>query len=184
MEIGADIESIIKPETHIEIQMLSQQEFRKGCFYGEPRRGHPEGKVIFHIKEVLANVDKYATHKNREALRIIAITHDTFKHQVDRRRQKDAANNHGYFAWLFARRFIPSAQEILEVIKRHDEAFGAWRQGGVYGNWEKAGRRASSLIKTLKQFDALELYLAFYQCDNETGDKNRDNFEWFKQQAV
>ena len=35
------------------------------------------------------------------------------------------------------------------------------------------------LIKTLVMGDCLDLYLKFYRCDNATGDKLQDNYDWF-----
>jgi len=47
------------------------------------------------------------------------------------------------------------------------------------GDWYKAKRRAEKLISELNALDCLDLYLKFYRCDNATGDKSQDNYEWF-----
>lgn len=173
------IKQIIKPETELENTIIRDPEFITGAMYGKPRRGHPEGEVIHHIGHVLANVDKYSTQENREKLRLIAIIHDTFKHKVNRNLPRSGENHHATIARRFAEKYITD-NEILEIIELHDEAYNSWCKGDrdVNGDWYKAERRAMNLVRRLG--GSLGLYLTFYQCDNETGDKEQDNFIWFK----
>ena len=90
------INEIIKPENGRETAICDDAEFQKGAMYGKPRYGHPEGAVIYHIKEVLENIDKfYNDDEDRENLRLIAISHDTFKHKVDQTKPKAGENHHG-----------------------------------------------------------------------------------------
>jgi len=68
------VKQILKPENGIEEAIVAHPDFVEGCNYGKPRSGHPEGKVIYHIKEVLINIDEwYFEDKDREALRLIAL---------------------------------------------------------------------------------------------------------------
>ena len=53
------IKQIIKPENGIEEAIIANPDFVTGVEYGKPRSGHPEGKVLYHIKEVLENIDKW-----------------------------------------------------------------------------------------------------------------------------
>ena len=81
------IEGLLKPETDPEHKLIHDPEFREGLFWGQPRYGHPEGKVIFHIAEVLKNIDKLDIDKcTRRQLREVAFLHDTFKHIEDMNR--------------------------------------------------------------------------------------------------
>jgi hypothetical protein len=81
-------------------------------------------------------------------------------------------------ARLFAQDFI-SEPLILLVIETHDDAYYIWRKAFQNGNWKAAHQSAKELVKTLGK--GLELYLAFYRCDNATGDKTPDDFVWFNQ---
>lgn len=156
------------PETDLEERIMSDPEFVCGLSYGNPRPGHPEGTVLAHIPEVLKNVDKYSTGLDRERLRLIALIHDTFKYKVDRSKPKTGPNHHGFIARKFAERYI-QIEPVLEIIETHDEAFLAFR---------KLNRdRALRLIDRLGR--NLYLYLLFFRCDNETGDKTPDSVEWF-----
>ena len=166
---------ILKPETELEKQILTDPEFETGLSYGKPRRGHPEGKVIFHVAEVLANVEKYCSPENRESLRLIALLHDTFKYKVDNEKARHGENHHAMIARRFAERYISDAA-LLDIIELHDEAYNAWCKG-KRGNWFSALTRAEKLIDRLG--DSVELYLIFYRCDNETGDKTYENYLWF-----
>ena len=175
-----DVADILKPENEIEKNILSDKEFLEGALWGEPRPGHPEGQVIFHIKEVLNNVNKYSKSHNRNELRLIALVHDTFKHKVDRSKPITGDNHHAFIAKKFLEQYC-SDDEILDVVELHDEAFNAWQKGNRDGKWDKAKERATKLIIRLGK--SLDLYLTFYKCDNETGDKNQDCYHWFEKLA-
>ena len=178
------IENIIKPENDIEIAICNNEDFIIGCDYGKPRPGHNEGKVIYHIKEVLSNVDKYCNEANRSDLRLIAMIHDTFKHKVDRTKSKFGENHHGMIARRFAEKLIKN-NNILKIIELHDEAYNAWSKGNRkndINDWTAAIIRANNLIRLLLSDDILDLYLTFYRCDNETGDKTQECYVWFKKQ--
>jgi hypothetical protein len=172
-----DIEKIIKPETALERQILADEEFRNGLSYGKPRPGHPEGQVLLHVREVLDNVDKYFPGQNREALRLIALIHDSFKYKVDRTKQTSGENHHAMIARRFAEKYIKNGG-ILDIIELHDEAYNSWGIGDRSGNWGKAENRAQRLRDRLGA--NLPLYMEFYFCDNNTGDKEQDNYTWFE----
>lgn len=173
------ISQIIKPENSMETNIVSDAVFIVGVDFGKPRRGHIEGKVIYHIKEVLANIEKYyADDKDRSDLRLIAILHDTFKHKVDRNLPKSGANHHGMIARRFAEKHGIS-YSVCKIIELHDDAYNAWSKGNRDGDWIKANIRANRLIKALLLDGTLDLYVKFYQCDNETGDKTQECYEWF-----
>ena len=174
------IKQLVKPENGIETAIVSHADFIEGASYGKPRSGHPEGQVIYHIKEVLDNIDKFygSDDKDREELRLIALVHDTFKHKVDRNKPKVGANHHGTIARVFAQKFTED-HRVLQIIEKHDEAYNAWSVGGRRGDWYKAERRATQLIHGLLIEGCLGLYVKFYRCDNATGDKEQENYDWF-----
>jgi len=174
-----EIKQIIKPENGIETAIIGSADFVEGCSYGRPRSGHPEGQVIYHIKEVLENIDKfYGDDEDRKDLRLIAILHDTFKHKVDRTKPRTGENHHGMIARRFAEKFT-SDTCILKLIELHDEAYNAWSMGGRRGDWYGAERRANQLIQGLLIEGSLDLYVKFFKCDNRTGDKEQENYDWF-----
>ena len=71
-------------ECELEHQITQHSEWLEGIEYGEPRRGHPEGAVKYHIAEVLFNVDQFFIDSpERPRLRLMALMHDTFKSYVE-----------------------------------------------------------------------------------------------------
>jgi len=177
-----EILDIIKPQNGIETAICNNNDFIIGCYYGKPRPGHKEGAVIYHIKEVLANIDKfYSDDKDYDKLRLIAIVHDTFKYKVNHNLPKSGENHHGYIAQKFAENYCHNTN-VLQVILLHDDAYNAWSIGGRRGDWYKAKERAIKLIDKLNILDNIDLYIKFYECDNATGDKSQENYDWFIEQ--
>jgi len=164
-------------KTDTELQLAAAPDFQRGLEYGKPRPGHPEGAVKWHIAEVLANVGNwYSGQPHYWDLRMIALIHDTFKFQVDATRPKHGENHHAMLARRFAEKFLTDVA-VLDVIELHDEAYNAWQKGSRDGNWERAKERADALLKRLA--DNLTLYLDFYRCDNATGSKSNEPYDWF-----
>lgn len=160
----------VEPETELERRIVSDPDWREGAAWGKPRPGHPEGAVSAHIAEVLANVDRYArSERERRRLRLVALIHDTFKHRVHYHLPRVLGNDHAVLARRFAERHLDD-EGVLDVIELHDEAYRAWRRGDE--------RRALRLAERLGP--ELDLFRVFYRCDNETGDKRRDDIEWFE----
>jgi hypothetical protein len=166
-------------ETALEARICADAEWKKGAGWGKPRPGHSEGVVMYHIAEVLANVDRLATtHEERRTLRLIALIHDTFKFRVDQSKPRMGANHHAVIARRFAERYLDDLA-LLEIIELHDEAFNSWRVGALKGRWKEAEERASRLVERLGS--SLPLYVCFYRADNATGSKEDDSLIWFEQ---
>lgn len=172
-----ELKEKLKPINEIENKIISDREFNYGVMQGKSRPGHPEGKILYHIMEVISNLkhdEDYST------LRLIALIHDTFKYKVDQTKSKFGNNHHGYFARKFAENYIDDIN-ILNIIQYHDDAYNAWQVGKRKGNWDKANERLDNLFNILNNENALKLYSKFYYADNNTGDKIQENFEWFKE---
>jgi hypothetical protein len=122
-------------ETILEERICADVAWQQGVLWGEPRPGHSEGQVMYHIAEVLANIDHLArTDEERRDLRLIALIHDTFKYRVDPTKPRVGNNHHATIARQFAERYIDDAA-ILDIIELHDEAFNAWRLGASKGRF-------------------------------------------------
>lgn len=166
-----------KLETDLEVEICTAPEWQKGAVWGRPRPGHPEGQVRYHLIEVLANVERYATSpEERRDLRLIALIHDALKYRVDPYKPRTGENHHGMLARRFAERYLQDPA-LLEVIELHDEAYNSWCMGSRKGRWNDAEERAGLLIDRLGAHMAL--YLRFLRCDNETGSKQPDAVKWF-----
>ena len=158
----------------VEDAIRADPDWQAGVRWGFVGPGHPEATVADHVDEVLANVENEAPEL-RERLRIIALVHDAFKDRV--RWWQPGRTDHARLAERFARRHVHDPG-VLKVIARHDDAYRAWRLGDRRGLWWLARTRARALVADLG--DDLELYRAFYRCDNATGNKTPAPREWFE----
>ncbi|MEA2126181.1 MAG: hypothetical protein QOI80_2963 [Solirubrobacteraceae bacterium] len=159
------------PPISVEARIQADPEWQRGADWGEPGPGHPEASVAAHIEEVLANVAR-EDPVLQPRLRIIALVHDTMKHRVRWWRP-----DHARLAARFAARYVDDPV-VLKIIRRHDDAYRAWRLGARTHLWWLARLRARRLVADLGP--ALDLFLAFYRCDTRTGDKDLAPLEWFE----
>lgn len=174
--MAADPADAVRPETALERAICADPGWRAGVAWGEPRPGHPEGSVIAHVADVLANVDRIALDPaDRARLRYAAIVHDAFKADVESSRRKTGENHHAMRARRFAERHLDDP-DLLDVIELHDEAYLAWRQGGRDGDWPAADRRARALLDRLG--DRYDLYARFDRADSETAGKTDEHRHW------
>jgi hypothetical protein len=166
----ADLLAQVRPETELERRVVDDPHWRAGAAWGEPRRGHPEGMVLAHVLEVLANVEDVAVDADdRRRLRLIALLHDTFKSSVSQIRPRTKANHHATIARRFAEEHLElDDPTILDVVELHDEGHRAWKR--------RDPRRARRLADRLG--DDFGLFLRFYRADNATGDKTPGGPEW------
>jgi hypothetical protein len=170
---------LLKPETDLERAFMNDKDFKTGLFWGKPRFGHPEGEVVYHIREVLDNVEKLDIDAGmRRRLRIITFVHDTFKHLEDRSIPRDWSRHHATLASNFLAKHTDK-KILLDVTALHDEAYYAWRAIHLYDKEESGKKRMSDLIKTVGK--DLQLYYLFFKCDTQTGDKVQAPVRWFEE---
>ncbi len=174
-----EIKALLQPETELEDLILEQQEFVRGLMWGTPRFGHPEGKVLYHVREVLDNVDKLRLDcQQRRDLRLITYVHDTFKHLEDKSgRPRDWSKHHAVYARKFLQKYTEDAA-LLDLIELHDEAYYSWRYTHLYAQEERGEQRLERLLNQIG--DNLQMYYLFFKCDTRTGDKNQAPLDWFE----
>ncbi len=173
------IVDFLKPETHLENELLKNPCFQQGLFWGVPRYGHPEGEVIYHIREVLNNIDKLTISADcRLKLRAIAFIHDTFKYKEHKGFPRDWTQHHAILARQFAEEYIKD-QGVLDLIEMHDEAYHIWIQFEIKKNKENGQKRLNAFLQ--KMNGSIQLYYLFFKCDTQTGDKNQAPVKWFEE---
>ena len=165
----------LTPVAEVEARIRADPRWQEGVAWRSEGSGHPEATVGDHVEEVLANVERYGPPEMRDRLRVIALVHDAMKHKVVQ--WLPGRGDHARLAARFARDHVDDPQ-VLKVIARHDDAYRAWRFGRRTGLWPVARWRANRLVDDLGE--ALELFLAFYRCDNDTGHKSPADREWFE----
>jgi len=180
--IESEIETKLQPETDLELRIIADPEFQAGLFWGKPRYGHPEGQVINHIPEVLANVDKLVIPTEmRRKLRLITYVHDSFKHIEDKSQPRDWTKHHSVYARKFLEKYVED-QTLLTITEMHDEAYHAWRLFVLAKNPEKGQLRLDNLLEKIGS--DIQLYYLFFKCDTQTGDKIQAPVRWFEQMVT
>jgi hypothetical protein len=176
---GGALEVPFELETELERRIAADPDWREGVEWGEARGGHPEGAVKNHIRDVLANVEREATSpEERQRLRLAALVHDTFKYRApERSAPVGSENHHGSLAARFLERFVDD-DELVCVVRWHDEAFAAWLALVRRRDRPGAEERARGLVVRLGP--ALPLYLRFLRADNATEGKSPEVVEWFE----
>ena len=176
--IESEIEAKLQPETELEMRIIADPDFQAGLFWGKPRYGHPEGQIINHIPEVLANVDKLTISPEiRRKLRLITFVHDTFKHIEDKSSPRDWTKHHGVYARKFLEKFVEDPT-LLTITELHDEAYYIWRLFILYKKPEIGQNRLAYLLE--KVGDDIQLFYLFFKCDTQTGDKIQTPVKWFE----
>lgn len=174
-----DIIQLLAPENDLEAYLLGLPEFQEGLQWGEPRFGHPEGKVGLHVEEVYTNINRLEVPEaTRWLLRIVALCHDTFKYAESKFEPRQWHQHHGILARQYLEPVVNNPL-VLDLIELHDEAYYSWRYRVLHQQEEEGKARLERLIQRMGP--DLQLYYLFFKCDTCTGDKNLAPLKWFEQ---
>lgn len=166
-------------ETSLERRLAADAEWQTGIAWGEPRDGHPEGAVQWHVAEVLQNLDRLSLPaEDRARLRIAALVHDTFKFRVDRTAPRVPPNEHGAIASAWLARYVEDPH-LYALVELHDDGFRAWG-AALEGREAESADRVDRIVEGLGE--EIELFVAFYWADNRSGDKSPEQLDWFVEQ--
>jgi hypothetical protein len=144
--------------------------------YGQPRPGHPEGKIKYHIAELEANLEKLAPRISENQywkLKFLIHVHDTFKADAVPDSLIESPYSHASLAMAFASEFTNDA-DLLAMIQFHDLNFALWKQFAARGAYDI--ERFSRLLDTIMDWD---LFLLFLIIDGSTRGKDPDKVRWF-----
>jgi len=171
--------TLLSPESDLERELLKTDEFQQGLEWGKPRFGHPEGKVLFHVREVLDNVNRLKiSPETRERLRLVALTHDTFKYEeAQYSHPRCWEQNHAKLAANFMQERMNDVK-LLKLLEFHDEAYYIWRNLFLEQYQAKGKERLQAFKNRFE--DQLQEYYLFFKCDTRTGDKNQAPLVWFE----
>ena len=157
-------------------RIMSDPRYLKNIEHGEPRSGHPEGKVKFHIAELEENLEKFAPRISEEQywkLKFLIHVHDTFKVDAVPDSAVESPNSHASLARMFASEFTDDT-DLLNMIQFHDVNFALWKQFAATGAHDT--ERFHSLLNTIMDWN---LFLLFIILDGSTKGKDPDKVKWF-----
>ena len=179
-----DILDLLQPETDLERRLILHTVMREGLQWGEPRYGHPEGKVAYHIADIFENIRRLSPSLSTEVyrqMRLITLLHDTFKYQESKQFPRDWSQHHGVLARKFAEAFIDD-KAVLDVIELHDEAYYCWRLAVLDDEIDQANARFQWLQKRCGY--CFQLFYTFFRCDTATGDKTQAPVKWLEKKNL
>jgi len=163
-------------------RIISNPRYQKNIAYGEPRSGHPEGKVKYHIAELEENLEKLASRGISEEqywkLKFLIHVHDTFKAEAVPNSRIPSPNSHASLARKFASEFTDDA-DLLNMIQFHDVNYALWKQFDQEGYYDV--QRFNDLLDTIQDWD---LFLLFLIIDGSTAGKERSRLIWFMQEVL
>lgn len=157
-------------------RVVSDPLYLKNIEYGEPRSGHPEGKVKFHIAELEEILERFAPRISEEQywkLKFLIHVHDAFKADAMPNSRIESSNSHASLARKFASEFTDDA-DLLNMIQLHDVNFALWKQVAATGSYDL--ERFSALLETIVDWD---LFLMFLIIDGSTNGKDPEKVKWF-----
>jgi hypothetical protein len=178
VESVADLVLGTGPETELERAVWRDPVLLAGLAWGKPRRGHPEGSVATHVKDLLEAIDRWGeTGKRRNELRLIALVHDSLKYRVSNWRPKTGENHHAMRARRYAERYTDD-ERLLATIELHDRPYNLWKRP-PRGTFDE--RRLSRMLDRIPD---LELFVRFLELDGSTEGKNPEPIRRFKEELA
>lgn len=163
-------------------QVIADPRYKRNVEYGEPRSGHPEGQVKYHIANLEANLEQLRCRLPDEEtywkLKFLIHVHDTFK--AESSSEGTLANDpssHESLARVFASEFT-SDTDLLNSLQYHDENYALWKQFQSVGQYDIS--RFEALLNTIQDWD---LFLAFTILDGYTKGKDLEKLPWFINQV-
>ena len=166
----------VTPETDLERKIFTSGQFYEGMDFGEPRLGHPEGKVGIHTKGVLDAIDRENWQTYRQSLRLVALLHDIGKvHTRYSEQGKLIGEPHAIISERIARKFL-NDENVLGVIGKHSRYNSYYRKLNAVGKFNSEAFRA--------EFKALDLKLLtrFIYCD--LFERDQTPARWFEQTCI
>ncbi len=158
-------------------QVMTDSRYQNNVNFGEPRSGHPEGKVKNHIADLEANLAKLSYRINNEEtywkLKFLIHVHDTFKADAMSGVQAIDPQSHESLARAFASEFI-NDDDMLNIIQFHDENYFLWKQFKNSGQYDV--QHLEFLLDKIRDWD---LYLIFTIIDGYTKGKDIEKLPWF-----
>ena len=158
-------------------KILADPRYQKNIEYGEPRSGHPEGKVKFHITELEENLRTLRERGISEAdywkLKFLVHIHDTFKAEAVPNVPILHPRSHASLAREYASQFTADS-DLLKIIQFHDENYALWIQFSRTGSYDN--QRFNKLLEAIKNWD---LFFMFLIIDGCTRGKEPSKVAWF-----
>ncbi|MBL8077644.1 MAG: hypothetical protein JNM55_06765 [Anaerolineales bacterium] len=162
-------------------KIIEDPRYQENIEYGEPRPGHPEGKLKYHIAELEENLEALKARGISEEgywkLKFMIHVHDTFKKEAVPGVRILGPLSHASLAKEYASQFVDDL-DLLNMIQFHDENFALWKQYHATGSYDVP--RFTKLLETIQNWN---LFLMFLIIDGSTKGKERASLRWFMEEV-
>jgi len=160
-------------------EILKTDRYKKNIQYGQPRRGHVEGTVEAHIRDLEANLNIMC--KNSQIteefeymrLKILIHVHDSFKMESKRNAAILDPQSHASLAREFLSHYTQD-EDLLNIVQYHDIGYAVFKKLK-----EKNKYDGDRLYKALTKIHDKNLLLKFVIIDACTPSKGREMIHWF-----
>ena len=158
-------------------RVTADPRYQDNIEYGEPRPGHPEGKVKFHIADLEKNL-ALLTHRgisssNYWKLKFLIHVHDTFKAEAEKDVYILHPRSHASLAKKYACQFTDDP-DLLNMIQFHDKNYSMWLDHLGRGSYDAVDFQ--HLLDCIQDWD---LFLMFTIIDGRTKGKDLSKLVWF-----
>lgn len=159
----------------------ADKRYQRNLDWGEPRKGHPEGTVRAHIRELERNLRSLSAELadiDRWKLKLLIHTHDTFKADAKQGVPIGDPRSHASLARDFLAEYCDDG-DLLAMVQFHDEPYALWKQYQTRGAAD--AERIERLLDAIADWD---LFLTFLIVDGCTEGKSREPLIWFFQKIA
>ena len=156
---------------------MTDPRYLRNIEYGEPRPGHPEGKVKFHIADLEANLEQIARRGISTSeywkLKFLIHVHDTFKAEAKGDVPILHLRSHATLAKEYACQYTDDT-DLLNILQFHDYNYSMWLDYSRKGSYDQVAFQ--QLIDAIQDWD---LFLMFTIIDGRTKGKEVSKLAWF-----
>src|SRR5688500_13914583 len=110
-------------------RIITDPRYQENLDWGKPRKGHPEGSIRAHIKELdqnLASMRSGLTDEDYWKLKILIHVHDTFKPEAHDGVPITDPRSHASLARAFLAEYCDD-DDLLAMVQLHDVPYALWR---------------------------------------------------------
>ncbi|HJS17204.1 MAG TPA: hypothetical protein VJ785_00540 [Anaerolineales bacterium] len=162
-------------------KILADPIYLRNIEYGEPRPGHPEGKIKNHIADLELNLEQLKSRGISSSeywkLKFLIHVHDTFKAESEQNVPILHARSHASLARQYASQYTDD-QDLLNMIQFHDMNYSMWLDQLHKGSYDTKAFQV--LLDTIQDWD---LFLMFNIIDGRTTGKDTTKLVWFIDEA-
>jgi len=158
-------------------KVIKHERYLKNIKYGEPRRGHAEGSVENHIKELEENLEKLReddpfVEQFYWKLKVLIHVHDSFKAESARNAPILDPNSHASLARAFLAQYTEDT-DMLNIAQYHDIGYAVFRNFKDKGHFNY--KRLDAALESIHNHN---LFLLFCIIDSCTVSKGREMITW------